>query len=46
MEETGYLLRIITTGEPAHLERMLPLLIGQKAFVEGLTWRSGKLVSH
>jgi glutamate racemase len=40
------LLQIITTGDPAHLERMLPGLLGEIIPVSSLTWKLGKLVSQ
>ena len=39
------LLQIITTGDPARLESMLPGLLGYKAPVVSLTWKGGKLNS-
>jgi glutamate racemase len=39
------LLQIITTGDPARLERMLPGLLGDKVPVGPLTWKGGKLIS-
>jgi glutamate racemase len=39
------LLQIITTGDPAKLERMLPDLLGEKVPVSSLTWKAGRLIS-
>ena len=39
------LMQIITTGDPARLERMMPDLLGYKVPVGPLTWKGGKLIS-
>lgn len=46
MGKPQHLLHFITTGDPARLEMILPGLIGEKAPVEGLTWKAGKLTSQ
>ena len=45
LQKPQYLLEIITTGDPARLASMLPGLLGEKAPVESLTWKGGKLIS-
>lgn len=45
LQKPQYLLKIITTGDPARLASMLPGLLGEKAPVESLTWKGGKLIS-
>ncbi len=40
-----HLLHFATTGDAARLESMLPDLLGEKAFVESLTWQAGKLIA-
>jgi len=44
-EKPRHLLHFTTTGDAARLESMLPGLLGENSPVEGLTWKSGKLVS-
>jgi glutamate racemase len=43
--ELGHLLRFATTGDASRLEGMLPGLLGERAFVEKLTWKAGKLIA-
>ena len=45
LQKPQHLLQIITTGDPARLESMLPGLLGEKAPVESLTWKGAKLIS-
>jgi len=45
LQKPQALLQIITTGDPAHLESMLPGLLGNKAPVVSITWKGGKLIS-
>ena len=47
-EEPGnprHLLRFTTTGDAAHLESMLPGLLGEIAHVEALAWKAGRLIA-
>ncbi len=43
--EPSHLLRFATTGDASRLEAMLPGLLGERAFVEKLTWKAGKLIA-
>ena len=43
--EPSHLLRFTTTGDASRLEAMLPGLLGERAFVEKLTWKAGKLIA-
>ncbi|OGN93830.1 MAG: glutamate racemase [Chloroflexi bacterium RBG_13_48_10] len=43
--EPSHLLRFATTGDASRLEGMLPGLFGERAFVEKLTWKAGKLIA-
>jgi glutamate racemase len=45
LQKPQNLLQFITTGDPARLESMLPVLLGEKATVEFLTWKGNKLIS-
>jgi glutamate racemase len=40
-----HLLHFVTTGDPVHLEAMLPGLIGERALVEGLIWNTNQLLA-
>jgi len=42
--EPTHLLRFTTTGDATRLEGMLPGLLGERSFVEKLTWKAGKLI--
>jgi glutamate racemase len=44
-DKPRYLLHFATTGDAARLESMLPSLIGEKAPVEALTWKAGRLIA-
>lgn len=45
LRQPRHLLTFITTGDPVRLEKMLPHLLGEKAFVEAIKWKSRRLVS-
>jgi len=40
-----HLLHFSTTGDAARLESMLPILLGENAHVDALTWKVGKLLA-
>jgi glutamate racemase len=40
-----HLLQFFTTGDPARLERMLSVLLGEISPVDGLRWKAGQLFS-
>ncbi len=44
-EDPSQLLHFMTTGDANRMQAMLPVLIGDKAFVQKLTWKATKLVA-
>ncbi|OGO29855.1 MAG: glutamate racemase [Chloroflexi bacterium RBG_16_54_11] len=45
LAEPQHLLCFYSTGEPARMASLLPLLLGEKHQVEGLSWKAGQLIS-